>query len=103
MAKDKDLHATANPAISKPIPQDSGNPARTRPKRPNTKRPPLPALLVRVPEAAGMARMSTSKFYELINRGVIPSICIDGMLRIPVAALERFVNEAMQEGERKRA
>jgi hypothetical protein len=83
----------------------TGNPRTgTRPRRPISKRLKLPTLLVRIPEAAEMARMSVSSFYKLLNRGVIPRVTIDSMTRIPVAALERFVSDAMQDADqRKRA
>jgi excisionase family DNA binding protein len=38
---------------------------------------------------------SKSKIYEMIQRGEIPHAVIGGMIRIPVAALEKFTKEAM--------
>ena len=39
---------------------------------------------------------SKSKVYEMIQRGELPHAVIGGMIRIPVAALEKFNREAMQ-------
>jgi excisionase family DNA binding protein len=58
--------------------------------------PPIKPLLVKPAQAAAMISVGRSKIYDLINAGAIPSIRIDdGTLRIPTAALERLVAQAM--------
>jgi excisionase family DNA binding protein len=49
-------------------------------------------------EAAAMIGASRSKIYEMVSRGQIPSVRIGGLLRIPIAALERLAREA-EEGD----
>jgi excisionase family DNA binding protein len=55
-------------------------------------------LFVKPIEAAAMIGASRSKIYEMVSRGQIPSVRIGGLLRIPIAALERLAREA-EEGD----
>ena len=48
-------------------------------------------LALRVPETAELLGLSRSKTYELIGRGVIPSIQLDGSIRVPVEGLRELV------------
>jgi excisionase family DNA binding protein len=50
-------------------------------------------LLYRVNEAAEVCSLGRTKAYDLVNRGVIRSVRIDGCVRIPFAAIEEFVSE----------
>jgi excisionase family DNA binding protein len=63
----------------------------------------VPTVVVRVPEFGAMAHMSTSMVYKLVNQGVLPSVRIGNTLRIPVAALENLVSDAMAQAEDKSA
>lgn len=48
-------------------------------------------LLYRVEEAAGVLSLGRSKVYELISRGAIRAVKIDGATRIPADEIESFV------------
>lgn len=48
-------------------------------------------LLLRVEEAADVLGLSRSTVYELMGRGVIPSVRIGGCRRIPAKALRAWV------------
>jgi excisionase family DNA binding protein len=48
-------------------------------------------LLYRINEAADACSIGRTKTYELINRGLLRTVRIDGAVRIPAAALEEFV------------
>jgi len=50
-------------------------------------------------EFAKSIQASKSKVYEMIQRNEIPHVVIGGMIRIPVAALEKFTEEAMQRAD----
>ena len=50
-------------------------------------------------EFAKAIQASKSKVYEMIQRGEVPHAVIGGMIRIPVAVLERFTREAMQRAD----
>ena len=51
-------------------------------------------LFVRPREAATLIGAGRSKIYEMIQTGEIPSCRIGGMLRVPVAALEKLARDA---------
>lgn len=53
-------------------------------------------LLLTVPEAAEAMAISRSKLYELLASGVVASIRIDGSRRIPLAALEIYIDSLLQ-------
>ena len=48
-------------------------------------------LLLRVTEVAEALALSRTKSYGLIGRGEIESVTIDGVIRVPVSAVEDFV------------
>lgn len=48
-------------------------------------------LLYTVSHVADQLSVSTSKIYQLITRGELPSVMIDGSRRIPAEALKQFV------------
>jgi excisionase family DNA binding protein len=54
-------------------------------------------LMLRVPEAAAMLAISRAKSYELIRRGELPSVRIDGCVRVPVEALRRWIDIHLNE------
>jgi excisionase family DNA binding protein len=47
--------------------------------------------LYRVREVAEITALGHTKAYELIKRGVIPSVKIDGCIRVSRQALEAFI------------
>jgi excisionase family DNA binding protein len=51
-------------------------------------------LLVRPVEAAAMLSVSRSSIYELIAAGVVPSVRIGRMIRVPVAAIRKLAEQA---------
>ncbi len=50
-------------------------------------------LLLRVPEAAVLLRISRAKLYQLLATGQVPSFRVGGRTRIPVAGLRRWLDE----------
>jgi excisionase family DNA binding protein len=54
--------------------------------------------LLRVEEAADWLGLGRTKAYELVYRGTLPSVTIGRSRRVPVAALEAFVNQLMENG-----
>ena len=46
---------------------------------------------LRVPETAEAQGISRSKAYDLIGRGLIPSVRLGGSIRVPVAALKKLL------------
>ena len=57
----------------------------------------LDRLLYRVSEAAHALGVSRAKAYELIAAGVIPSIRIDGSIRVPAKALREWIDGQLAE------
>ena len=55
-------------------------------------------LLLTVDEAAQRLSVGRSYLYDLVMRGTIESIKLGRSRRIPVAALERFVQEKLEAG-----
>jgi excisionase family DNA binding protein len=55
-------------------------------------------LLYRVPEAAKLLSLGASKTWELVARGEIESIKIDGARRVPRAAIERYIRRLAEGG-----
>ncbi len=51
------------------------------------------ALLLRVRDGAELLSISSSKCYELINAGLIPSIRVGKSLRIPVDKLRHWIEK----------
>lgn len=54
------------------------------------------SVLLRVSEAAALLSLGRSKTYELIEAGKLPSVRLDGALRVPRAAIERLAADAMR-------
>jgi excisionase family DNA binding protein len=55
----------------------------------------VPRLLLRPSEAAEALGISRSRAYELIASGGLPSVRVGGSVRVPVAALERWITERL--------
>lgn len=55
-------------------------------------------LLYRVREAAAMLGLGESKLWELLARGEIESVKIDGARRIPREAIETYVRQLREVG-----
>ena len=49
-------------------------------------------LLLRVAEAASMLGIGRTKAYELIGRGELQIVHIDGAARVPLVAVQRYVD-----------
>ena len=56
-------------------------------------------LLLTVPEAAAALSISRSKLYQLIARGAVESIRIEGCRRVPVTALHDYINRLGTKGD----
>lgn len=52
-------------------------------------------LLLTVRETADMLGVGRSKTYELIGRGELHSVLIDGCRRVPTSAVEDYVNNLL--------
>jgi excisionase family DNA binding protein len=59
----------------------------------------VPKLLLTVPEAAKALAISRSKLYELLASGALRSVRIDGSRRIPLNALNDYINALMETEE----
>lgn len=57
----------------------------------------MPKLLLTVPEAAKALAISRSKLYELLASGAVRSVRIDGSRRIPLNALNDYIDTLMEE------
>lgn len=57
----------------------------------------MPSLLLTMVEAADELRLSRTKFYELVARGELPTVQIDGSRRMARVALERYVERLHSE------
>ena len=55
-------------------------------------------LLYRVPQAAAMLGLGPSKTWELIARGELESVKIDGARRVPREAIESYVRHLREGG-----
>jgi excisionase family DNA binding protein len=53
-------------------------------------------LLFRVSEAASALGISRAKAYELLAAGKLPSVKLDGSLRVPVAALKQWIARELE-------
>jgi excisionase family DNA binding protein len=56
-------------------------------------------LALRAEEAAAAFGISRASVYELVRSGVWPSFHVGRLLRIPVAGLEAFIEERLEEEE----
>jgi excisionase family DNA binding protein len=54
-------------------------------------------LMLRPAEAADAIGVSRSKAYELIAEGQIPSVKLGGCVRVPVAALQAWIDRQLAE------
>lgn len=54
-------------------------------------------LLLTVQEAADMLGIGRSKAYELLGRGELRSVYIDGCRRVPVHAVQEYVAKLLEE------
>ena len=56
-------------------------------------------LLLRPAEAATALGVSRSKIYELLSRRVIPSVRLDGSIRVPAIQLQAWIEAQVREQE----
>lgn len=56
-------------------------------------------LLLRVDDAAQLLGISRAKAYQLVSSGRLPSVKIDRTRRVPLAALERWIENQIAEPE----
>ncbi|MFP5262368.1 MAG: excisionase family DNA-binding protein [Blastocatellia bacterium] len=54
-------------------------------------------ILLKPTEAAEVIGLGRSKTYELISKGLIPSVRIGKSVRVPVAALHNWVEQQLRE------
>lgn len=54
-------------------------------------------LLLRPVEAAAALGVSRSKIYDLMSRRVIPSVRLDGSIRVPAIQLQAWIEAQMRE------
>ncbi len=60
-------------------------------------------LLITVTDAADRLSISRSKMYELLATGAVPSVHIGRSRRIPVDALEAYVEGLWEDGDEPQA
>ena len=60
-------------------------------------------LLLTVPEAAAVLRVSRAKLYDLMRRGQLLSVLVGGSRRVPQAAVLRYVQELTDAAEQELA
>jgi excisionase family DNA binding protein len=58
------------------------------------------AMLLRPDEAARMLSIGRSKLYELLSTNVLPTVRIGKSVRVPRAALEKWIEEQTGQGVR---
>lgn len=58
---------------------------------------PPPAMLT-VEEAAAYLRIGRSKAYQMVASGLLPSMRMGGLLRIPRGALEKWITDQTKGG-----
>ncbi len=56
-------------------------------------------LLLRLPEVASLLGVGRSTVYELVQRGDLPAVHVGRAVRIPSAALRRWVEQQTAEAE----
>lgn len=60
-------------------------------------------LMLRPTEAADAIGVSRSKAYELIAAGEIPSVKVGGCVRVPLGALQKWIDQQLVETRAARA
>ena len=65
----------------------------------NVKEPMPQRLLLRIPEVMTMLGLGRTKIYELIGSGDLPVIRVGKAVRIPVTALEKWVEQRQHQEE----
>ena len=68
-----------------------------RQRRGRARNPEVERLLYRMPEAADALGVSVTKLYTLVYSGVVPSVRLAGVLRVPAEGLK----EALRRMEQK--
>jgi excisionase family DNA binding protein len=63
-------------------------------------KPEVKRLLLRPREVADLIGVSRTTAYDLINAGQIPSIKINGLLRVPAAGLEQMIADRLAEARK---
>ncbi len=53
-------------------------------------------LLLRIPEAAAMLRLSRAKVYQLIDAEGLPIVRFGRAVRVPRASLQQWIEQRMQ-------
>jgi excisionase family DNA binding protein len=56
-------------------------------------------LLLRLPEVASLLGVGRSTVYEMVQRGDLPAVHVGRAVRIPSAALHRWVEQQTAEAE----
>jgi excisionase family DNA binding protein len=62
-----------------------------------TPAPAAPALLLTVAEAAQALRLSRAQVYNLVSRGELQTIRIGSSRRVPVSALQAYIEKLLRE------
>ena len=73
------------------------------PKRPRRTRDTnqVPRLLYRMPETAQALGVSLTKAYDLVYRGVVPSVRLAGVLRVPAEGLKETIRRLGRKNEQE--
>lgn len=58
-------------------------------------------LLYRMPEAAHALGVSLTKAYDLVHRGVVPSVRLAGVLRVPAEGLKNTLRRMEQKNQQE--
>jgi excisionase family DNA binding protein len=58
-----------------------------------------PVLLLKPAEAAAALGVSRSKVYDLLSRRVIPSVRLDGSIRVPAIQLRAWIEAQVRDQE----
>jgi excisionase family DNA binding protein len=59
--------------------------------------PAAPALLLTITETAQALRLSRAQVYNLVNRGELQTIKIGSSRRVPLSALEEYIQRLLHE------
>jgi excisionase family DNA binding protein len=62
--------------------------------------PAAPALLLTINEAAQALRLSRAQVYNLVSRGELQTIKIGSSRRVPLAALQAYIERLLREQHR---